>query len=123
MAFGALERVIIAQVKPQPKELLSIERPEYIEIGTVPYLDWGNALSPCFRDKSYPALAIAWGRVLQLAVFVNFDQQRSIATDEAPLITFDGFYLCEHTIDSVYFLSESIIFIVVNKKEVRILYS
>lgn len=78
IAFGALERIIIAQVRPQPKELLFIDRPDYLEIGTVPYLDWGLALSPCFRDKSYPVLAIAWGKVLQLAIYINFDQQQGM---------------------------------------------
>jgi hypothetical protein len=45
-------------------ELKSVERPEYIEIGTVPYLDWGYGLSPTHRDKNYPILAIAWGRTI-----------------------------------------------------------
>ena len=51
--------------------LLSIRRPPYISEGTVPYLDWGYALTPTYRDKSYPVLAIAWGRTIQLAVFAN----------------------------------------------------
>jgi hypothetical protein len=45
-------------------ELKCIERPEYIETGTVPYLDWGYGLSPTYRDKNYPILAIAWGRTI-----------------------------------------------------------
>ena len=28
---------------------------------------------------------------------------------------YDGYYVCEHTIDACYFLSESIIFVIVNK--------
>ena len=40
------------------------------------------------------------------------------------MLTLDGFYICEGmSIDSVFFLSESLIFIIVNKKEVRILYT
>ena len=36
----------------------------------------------------------------------------------------DGFYICEGvTIDSCFFLSESLLFIIVNKQEVRILYT
>lgn len=36
----------------------------------------------------------------------------------------DGFYICDGvSIDSCFFLSESLIFIIVNKKEVRILYT
>ncbi len=64
MVFGALERIIITQVHPVPKELLFIEKPDYIESGTVPYLDWGTGLSPSLRDKAYPMLALAWGKVL-----------------------------------------------------------
>ena len=37
----------------------------------MPYLDWGNALTPTFRDRAYPVLAIAWGRTIQLAVYSN----------------------------------------------------
>jgi len=76
IAFGSLSRILIAQIIPSPndkvgvwtqpsaKELLFIDKPDYIENGTVPYLDWGYGLSPCCRDKSYPMLAIAWGRIL-----------------------------------------------------------
>ena len=36
----------------------------------------------------------------------------------------DGFYICEGTsIDQCFFLSESVIFILVNRKEVRIVYT
>lgn len=45
-------------------ELNRIERPDYIELGTVPYLDWGQGLTPTYRDRSYPILAIAWGRII-----------------------------------------------------------
>ena len=64
MAFGRLSRILIAQITPKAKELLFIDKPDYIEQGTVPYLDWGQGLSPCYRDKSYPMLAIAWGKIL-----------------------------------------------------------
>lgn len=35
----------------------------------------------------------------------------------------DGFYICDASIDSVFFLSESILFVMVDKKQVRILYT
>lgn len=36
----------------------------------------------------------------------------------------DGFYICEgRSIDQVFFLSESLLLIIVNKKDVRILYT
>ncbi len=56
---------------PSAIPLISIRRPSYIQAGTVPYLDWGNALTPTFRDQAYPVMAIAWGRTIQLAVYHN----------------------------------------------------
>jgi len=64
IAFGALERVILTSVAPNPAELIAIERPDYIDSQTVPYLDWGEGLSPAFRDKTYPILAITWGKTI-----------------------------------------------------------
>ena len=64
IGFGSLEEVYVAQIKPKAVALLSIRRPPYIQPGTVPYLDWGNALTPTYRDQSYPVLAIAWGRTI-----------------------------------------------------------
>ena len=122
VAFGALERIIFTKVRPVPRELLYIEKPDYIESGTVPYLDWGTGLSPSFRDKSYPILAVAWGKVLQLVIYQNYSYVRE-KSSEQPLLQFDGYYICEHSIDACFFLSESIVFIIANKKEVRILYT
>jgi len=102
--------------------LASIRRPPYIPIGTVAYLDWGLALSPAFRDQPYQVLAIAWGRTIQLAVITNLKQYQ--AGLEEPNLEFDGFYICEgFSIDQCYFLSESLLFIIVNKKDVRIHYT
>lgn len=126
IAFGSLQQILIAQTSPIAKELLFIDRPDYIEMGTVPYLDWGYGLSPCFRDKSYPMLALAWGKILQLAVYLNYQQAQDsqvIGPEQYPQLQYDGFYICEHSIDQCFFLSESIIFVLVNKKEVRILYT
>jgi hypothetical protein len=64
IAFGALERVVLTQVYPTPIEICCIERPDYIESSTVPYLDWGEGLSPVYRDCTYPILAITWGRTI-----------------------------------------------------------
>ena len=108
-------------MRPANIPLLSIRRPPYIQAGTVPYLDWGNALTPTFRDQAYPVLAIAWGRTIQLAVYQN---EKEVNRDgEAPILTMDGFYFCDASIDSVFFLSESILFVMVDKKQVRILYT
>lgn len=119
IAFGALERVIITVVSPQPQELHAIERPDYIDSQTVPYLDWGEGLSPAYRDKTYPILAITWGKTVQLAVWTNKDEPGA-----KPNIEFDGFYICEgFSIDQCFFLDESLLFVLINKKEVRILYT
>ena len=66
-------------------------------------------------------LAIAWGRILQLALYTNY--QKSGGAEETPVLQYDGFYICESSIDSCFFLTESILFVIVNKKEVRILYT
>ena len=71
VGFGTLEEVYVAQVRPKALPLISIRRPPYIQPGTVPYLDWGYALTPTFRDQSYPVIAIAWGRNIQLGVYHN----------------------------------------------------
>jgi hypothetical protein len=43
---------------------------------------------------------------------------------EPPIIEFDGFYVCEgFSIDQCFFLDESLLFVLINKKEVRILYT
>ena len=79
-------------------------------------------MTPTFRDQSYSVIAIAWGKTIQLGVYHN---QRSVnqGLDE-PEIILDGFYIFEgSSIDQIFFLSESIVLIIVDKKEVRILYT
>ena len=63
-AFGTLDEIYVAVIKPKAIPMMSCRRPPYINPGTVPYLDWGNALTPTYRDTSYPTLALAWGRVV-----------------------------------------------------------
>lgn len=104
---------------PNPAEIVAIERPDYIDSQTVPYLDWGEGLSPAYRDRTYPILAITWGKLVQLAIWTNRDQ-----VGEPPQIEFDGFYVCDgFSIDQCFFLDESLLFVLINKKEVRILYT
>lgn len=119
VAFGALERIVLAQVQPELTELFYIERPSYIDSGIVPYLDWGEGLSPVYRDRTYPILAITWGRTVQLAIWTN---HKDIGA--RPEIKFDGFYICDgFSIDQCFFLDESLLFVLINKKEVKILYT
>jgi hypothetical protein len=40
----------VAEIVPKAHPMLSIRRPIYIQAGTVPYLDWGEALTPTYRD-------------------------------------------------------------------------
>jgi len=60
--------------------------------------------------------------VLQLVVFTN--EVEANAGTEQPLLQCDGYYIsnCE-SIDQVLFLSESLIFILTNKKDIKILYT
>lgn len=111
--------MIVTQVKPEPLELFSIEKPDYIDSQTVPYLDWGVGLSPAYRDKTYSMLAITWGKMVQLAIWTNKDE-----IGVKPNLEFDGFYICDgFSIDQCFFLDESLLFVLINKKEVRILYT
>lgn len=100
-------------------ELFYIERPDYVDAGIVPYLDWGEGLSPVYRDRTYPVLAITWGRAIQLAVWTNHKD-----VGEKPAIKFDGFYICDgFSIDQCFFLDESLLFVLIDKKDVKILYT
>lgn len=54
-------------------------------------------------------------------MLTNYDAVK--AGREDPQLELDGFYICDGVIDQCFFLSESLLFIIVNKKEVRILYS
>lgn len=79
-------------------------------------------MTPTFRDRSYPVIAIAWGKTVQLGVYYNQNEVNQEGAE--PKIELDGFYICEaQSIDQCFFLSESLLFILVNKKEVRILYT
>jgi len=52
-------------------------------------------------------------------IWTNKDQ-----VGEAPNLEFDGFYVCDgFSIDQCFFLDESLLFVLINKKEVRILYT
>jgi hypothetical protein len=70
-------------------------------------------------------LAIAWGKILQLALYTNSTVPYNPEDPESstPQLQYDGFYISDYSIDSVFFLTESILFILVNKKDVRILYT
>lgn len=117
VAIGGIDRVfVLALSMPDVLELLNIPTPSYVEHGTIPYLHWGYGLTPCYRDRTYPLLAIAWGKVIQLYVLNDIEDTSN------PLIP-DGYYVSESPIDNIYFLSESILFALINKKEAKVLYT
>lgn len=60
-------------------------------------------------------LAVAWGKILQIYILENPDKGMSG-------IRSDGYYVSDSVIDCVYFVSDSIVMILVNKKEARILF-
>lgn len=59
----------------------------------MPYLDWGEALTPTYRDRAYPVIALAWGRTIQLGVLTNWDEAKHGDVD--PHLELDGFYICD----------------------------
>ena len=58
-------------------------------------------------------LAFAWDRVIQL-VYIN---------EQTSTIEMDGFYYSDQEITSLYFMGDSILFALVNGKEIKILYT
>lgn len=120
VAFANTEEVHVAVLGGSARKIYSISRTEFakgfVESGNLCYLDWGYGITPVVsREKSKCLLAIAWGKVLQIMILENPDKGMSG-------IKFDGYYICDYPIDCVYFISDSILMILVNKKEVRILF-
>ena len=120
VAFANTEEVNVAVLGADARKLYTISRSEFsknfVEPGSLCYLDWGYGITPLVsREKSRCLLAIAWGKVLQIMILENPDKGTSG-------IKGDGYYISDYPIDSVYFISDSILMILVNQKEVRILY-
>ena len=89
---------------------------DYIKPDSLWYLDWGYGITPTIsRESSKWLLAIAWDKVLQIWILENPEYGLSS-------IRPDGYYLSDYPIDWVQFLSDSVVMILVNKKEVRILF-
>lgn len=60
-------------------------------------------------------LAVAWGRVIQI-ISINKPYDGEVG------ITFDGFYISDNKIDSIFFITDSLLYILVKEKEARVLY-
>ena len=122
VGFGSLDEILICTVKPQVNQLVRLRKPAFLSEGTVPYLDWGMAVTPQHRDRSYPCAVIVWGNLLQVLVLSN-ELQVNQGT-EIPKLECDGFYIGDcSTIDKVFFLSESILFVLTDKQQVKIVYT
>jgi hypothetical protein len=88
----------------------------YINIFIFLNIAWGYGITPIIsREKAKCLLAVAWGKVLQIYILENPDKGMSG-------IRSDGYYICDNVIDWIHFVSDSIVMILVNKKEIRILY-
>jgi hypothetical protein len=92
---------------------MKIARPKFCKEKSIPYVDWGYGLTPGQREKTVGILAFAWDKLVQL-VYIN---------EEEGTIELDGFYISEQQITSIYFLADSILMVLINEKEVKILYT
>ena len=96
-----------------PKPLQVLKRPAFCKEKSVPYIDWGYGLTPMNRERTLPLMAIAWDKIIQL-MYVDDDEQS---------IEFDGYYCSEQEINQVYFMGDSVIVILVNQEEIKVLYT
>ena len=58
-------------------------------------------------------MAIAWDKIVQLC-YVN---------DHEKTIEFDGYYCCDKEINQVYFMADSVLVLLLNGEEIRVLYT
>ena len=95
-ALATLDRIHIFTVYPG-NEVEVIDMLPLVEPGTVPAVAWGYGLSPSYRDKTYPLLAVGWGRVVQLIVMHE--------VGDTVTFLYDGYFVCESEVDSLAFTS------------------
>ena len=95
------------------KEIFQINRPAFCKEKSIPYIDWGFGLTPSHRERTVPIMAFAWDRLIQL-VYIN---------EETSTVEMDGFYYSDQEITSLFFMSDSILFALVNGREVKLLYT
>jgi len=97
------------------KELFQIGKPNFCKHSSLPYLNWGYGMTPGQREKTVPILAFAWDRLIQL-VYVCEDKGQA-------MLKMDGFYYSDQEINSLWFMGDSILFVLVNNKQVKMLYT
>jgi hypothetical protein len=64
IAFSTLNEIVIHPIGLDYSATKVFQKPYFIENGIVPYIDWGQALTPNYRDRSYPCFVMNWGRIL-----------------------------------------------------------
>ncbi len=112
VAFGSLNEIVVCTMRPI-KEIFQINRPLFCKEKSIPYIDWGFGLTPSHREKTVPIMAFAWDRLIQL-VYIN---------EETSTVEMDGFYYSDQEINSLYFMGDSILFVLVNDREIKVLYT
>lgn len=80
---------------------------------SVPYLDFGYGHSPSKQEYTVPILAIAWDCLIQL---VYFDENEIV-------VKMDGFYCSESEINSIYFMGDSCLLVLVDQTKIKLLYT
>ncbi len=114
VAFGSFKEVVICQMRPKIKEIFQISKPSFCKERSVSYIDWGYGLTPKHRERTVPILAMAWDGLIQL-FHIN---------DQSQTIELDGFYYQEDSeINSIFFIGESILGIVINRSQFKVLYT
>ena len=112
VAIGAESEVVLCSMRPI-NELYKIKRPSICKEQSLPSLDWGFGLTPTMQEKVVPILAVAQDCLIQL-VYID---------EESNKIVMDGFYLSEKEINSCYFVADSVLVIITNTKQVKVLYT
>ena len=113
-AFGATNLITIVEMKQfPPRPIKTINRPAVCKEKSVPSIDWGYGLTPYERTRTLPLMAIAWDKIVQLC-YIN---------DETKQIEFDGYYCSDKEINQVYFMADSVLVILLNGEEIKVLYT
>ena len=120
VAFANTQELNVAVLGSHARKIYNTTRNEFskgfVEQDSLCTLAWGYGITPIVsRERSKCLLAIGWGKLLQIMILEDPDQGMSG-------IKFDGYYICDYPIDAIFFISDSILLILVNKKETRILY-
>lgn len=119
-AVSSTEYFSIYVLGDQLNVIYEITRAEFgknfVRKGSICYMDWGFGITPnIIREQSKCLLAIAWDKVLQVLILKDPNQGMSG-------VRLDGYYISDYPIDKVVFVADSVLMILVNMKEVRILF-